>query len=235
LPVETVAVPCPLLEIWICSSKLLRRGQSPARGFHRNCRKVRKDYGERQLIENSPTIEGAHSTNIRDRRGHRDSLHRLPLEPRRAKGFIRRNFHSIHSIEFTAGSQPCVLFCPLRIWRNEGISKMSLESITQQVKAEISKLTQALQLLEGAGARQAKARPHGARPIRMVSAASRHKMAQAQRARWAKVRGRAASTSVGNKPGAAPVKRTMSASARRKIAAAQRARWAKVKAAKKAA
>src|ERR1039457_4242380 len=59
-------------------------------------------------------------------------------------------------------------------------------------------------------------------PTRIVSASSRRKMAQAQRARWAKVR-------KGSQPGtAAPVKRTMSLSARRKIAAAQRARWAKV-------
>jgi len=55
-----------------------------------------------------------------------------------------------------------------------------------------------------------------------MSAATRRKMARAQRARWAKVKGRAA------KP-----KRKMSAAGRRKIAAAQRARWAKVRAGKK--
>jgi hypothetical protein len=65
------------------------------------------------------------------------------------------------------------------------------------------------------------------RPTRIISAASRRKMAQAQRARWAKA-------GSGSQPakamtGAAPAKRTMSASTRRKIAAAQRARWAKVK------
>jgi hypothetical protein len=52
---------------------------------------------------------------------------------------------------------------------------------------------------------------------RKLSAKSRAKIAAAQRARWAKVRG---------KFKVAP-KRTMSASSRRKIAAAQRARWAK--------
>jgi len=65
------------------------------------------------------------------------------------------------------------------------------------------------------------------RPTRIISAASRRKMAEAQRARWAKA-------GSGSQPakamtGAAPAKRTMSASTRRKIAAAQRARWAKVK------
>ena len=55
---------------------------------------------------------------------------------------------------------------------------------------------------------------------RTVSAAGRRKIAAAQRARWAKVRGK------GN---ILTPKRTMSASSRRKIAAAQRARWAKIK------
>jgi hypothetical protein len=69
-------------------------------------------------------------------------------------------------------------------------------------------------------------------PTRIVSAASRRKMARAQKARWAKARN-------GSEPAAAtasaPAKRTMSASARRKIAAAQKARWARVKAAQKKA
>ena len=54
-------------------------------------------------------------------------------------------------------------------------------------------------------------------PVRTISAAGRRRIAAAQRARWAKIRGKAK---------VAP-KRTMSASSRRKIAAAQRARWAK--------
>jgi hypothetical protein len=80
----------------------------------------------------------------------------------------------------------------------------------------------------------------GSAPIkttkRIISAASRRKMAQAQKARWASIRN-------GSKPVAAvtkatvsaPVKRTMSAAARRKIAVAARVRWAKIKAAKKKA
>ena len=65
---------------------------------------------------------------------------------------------------------------------------------------------------------------------RTISAAGRARIAAAQRARWAKVRGNA-----GQKQNVVsmPKKRTMSAAARRKIAAAQRARWAKVKAAQK--
>jgi hypothetical protein len=58
---------------------------------------------------------------------------------------------------------------------------------------------------------------------RHISAAGRKRIAAAQRARWAKVKGEA--------KGATP-KRTMSASSRRKIAAAQRRRWAKFRKAK---
>jgi hypothetical protein len=63
---------------------------------------------------------------------------------------------------------------------------------------------------------------------RSLSAAARRKMAAAQKARWAKVRGESGAS---NKTNASRPKRTLSAAARKKIAAAQRARWAKVKAA----
>jgi hypothetical protein len=73
-------------------------------------------------------------------------------------------------------------------------------------------------------------------PRRIISAASRRKMAAGQRARWAAVRkGPKPTTEVAKTTGSSPVKRTMSASARRKIAAFQRARWAKVKAQQKKA
>jgi hypothetical protein len=64
---------------------------------------------------------------------------------------------------------------------------------------------------------------HAQVTVHTISAAGRKRIAAAQRARWAKVRGKAT---------VAP-KRTMSASSRRKIAAAQRRRWAKVRAKQK--
>lgn len=67
-----------------------------------------------------------------------------------------------------------------------------------------------------------------AKPGRTISAASRRRMARAQRARWAKVR-QHSQPSVGNQTSTPAVKRTMSLAARRKIAAFQRARWAKLK------
>jgi hypothetical protein len=63
------------------------------------------------------------------------------------------------------------------------------------------------------------------RKRRKMSAAGRRKIAAAQKARWAKVKGR--------KSAAKPVKkarRKMSAAGRAKIAAAAKARWAKAKA-----
>jgi hypothetical protein len=113
----------------------------------------------------------------------------------------------------------------------------SLTDALQQLRAErsraqlhVEKLNQAISVIEslnGSGVSHKLGRP-----TRIVSAASRRKMAQAQKARWAQARNgsRTAAASA-----SAPAKRTMSASARRKIAAAQRKRWAKLKAGKKAA
>jgi hypothetical protein len=58
---------------------------------------------------------------------------------------------------------------------------MSLESIAQAIREEISKLTQVLRLLEGRAKKTTRAR-------RKMSAAGRKRIAAAQRARWAKIR-----------------------------------------------
>ena len=92
-------------------------------------------------------------------------------------------------------------------------------SATQLRLEKLNEIISGIESLNGAGTAE-----HTSQPKRIISAASRRKMAQAQRARWAKVNGR------GPKP-----KRTISAAGRRRIAAAQRARWAKVRAGKKAA
>ena len=63
-----------------------------------------------------------------------------------------------------------------------------------------------------------------------ISAAGRARIAEAQRQRWARLKGTTGQTA------SAKPKRTLSAAGRRRIAAAQRLRWAKVKRqAKKAA
>jgi hypothetical protein len=60
------------------------------------------------------------------------------------------------------------------------------------------------------------------RPRRQMSAAARARIAAAQKARWAKVRGEQKAVPIASKTG----QRTMSAAARRKIAASKKAWWA---------
>lgn len=65
-----------------------------------------------------------------------------------------------------------------------------------------------------------------------LSAAARAKIAAAQRARWAKLRGQSGQTA--RKPNVVSMpKKTISTAARKRIAATQKARWAKIKAAQK--
>ena len=99
-----------------------------------------------------------------------------------------------------------------------------LRAERSRAQSELEKLDQAILVIEalnGSGTSRS-----ANQPKRIISAASRRKMAQSQRARWAKVR-------KGPKPAATHVKRTISAAGRRRIAAAQRARWAKLKTEKK--
>ena len=62
---------------------------------------------------------------------------------------------------------------------------MSLESIVQEIKAEIEKLNQVLRLLGGGPKTKVKRAPR-----RKMSAAGRRRISMAQKARWAKVRAR---------------------------------------------
>ena len=106
-----------------------------------------------------------------------------------------------------------------------------LRSERKQAQLQVEKLDQAISVIEslnGSGTSR-----NANQPTRIISAASRRKMAQAQRARWA--RARKESQPAAGPTDSAPVKRTMSAAARRKIAAFQRARWAKIRQQKKAA
>jgi hypothetical protein len=104
----------------------------------------------------------------------------------------------------------------------------SLSQIVGQLKKLEKRLTQELRAVTGALA------AFGARSgiqarRRKLSAAGRARIAEAQRVRWAKLRGGKQNVVT------MPKRRTMSVAARKKIAAAQRARWAKVRAQSKAA
>jgi hypothetical protein len=117
----------------------------------------------------------------------------------------------------------------------------NLTSALQQLRAErrqaqlqVEKLDQAILVIESLNGSGTFGKAN--QPTRIISAASRRKMARAQRARWARARSESQPiVAIAKTTGSAPVKRTMSASARRKIAAFQRARWAKVRQQKKAA
>jgi hypothetical protein len=108
-----------------------------------------------------------------------------------------------------------------------------LRAERREVQLQAEKLDQAISVIESLNGSVAAAKT--SQPTRVISAASRRKMAQAQRARWARAQKGPQPIAIANTTVSAPVKRTMSASARRKIAAAQRARWARVKQQKKAA
>jgi hypothetical protein len=103
-----------------------------------------------------------------------------------------------------------------------------LHAERKQAQARVESIDQAISVIEslnGSGrVRQAN------QPARIISQASRRKMAQAQKARWAKARKESQPVvAIAKNEGAVPAKRTMSAAARRKIAAFQRTRWAKIR------
>ena len=105
-----------------------------------------------------------------------------------------------------------------------------LAGVVQQLRKERDQAASVVKHLDAALAALSGGSDRGRTATRKISAAGRARIAAAQRARWARVRGNG-----GRKQNVVtmPKKKTMSAAARRKIAAAQRARWAKVKAAQK--
>jgi hypothetical protein len=98
----------------------------------------------------------------------------------------------------------------------------------KQAQSHVEKLDQAISVIESLNGSGTLGQT--SQSTRIISAASRRKMALAQRARWAMARTESQPATALKTTGSAPVKRTMSAAARRKIAAFQRARWAKLKA-----
>ena len=100
------------------------------------------------------------------------------------------------------------------------MSLRGMESIVSELRAQRADLVNQIRHVDAALAVLGKLNGTQASqlPVRTMSAAARKRISAAQRARWAKVRGKA---------NVATPKRTMSASSRRKIATAQRRRWAK--------
>ena len=108
-----------------------------------------------------------------------------------------------------------------------------LRAERKQAQARVESIDQAISVIESLNGSGKVSQAN--QPTRIISQASRRKMAQAQRARWARARNGSQPIVVAKTTDPAPSKRSMSAAARRKIAAFQRARWAKVKAQQKKA
>jgi hypothetical protein len=105
-----------------------------------------------------------------------------------------------------------------------------------KAETEIEKLDQIISGIESLNGTGAAVPSKAAQPIRIVSAASRRKIALAQKARWASLRKKSQPIAVVAKTtGSAPAKRKISAAGRKRIAEATRARWAAFRAAKKKA
>ena len=123
----------------------------------------------------------------------------------------------------------------------EGEFMTSLTTALEQLREErrraqqqVEQFDKAIEVIEGiASGNNGHSPSPGRRRKGMMSAAGRRRIAEAQRARWAKLKG-SSSASI-KAPGAGRLLRTMSAAARRKIAAAQRARWARFRQGKKTA
>jgi 3-oxoacyl-ACP reductase-like protein len=112
--------------------------------------------------------------------------------------------------------------CPATIPRMTNLTSVLkyLEQERNRVGAQLERLNHALSVLIGTSNRRAR---------RTISAAGRARIAAAQRARWAKVKGQKVVSILARKG------RTMSPAARKKIGAAQKARWAKWRTAQKKA
>jgi hypothetical protein len=109
-----------------------------------------------------------------------------------------------------------------------------LRAERKQAQTRVENLDQAISVIESLNGLGTFGKAN--QPTRIISAASRRKMAQAQRSRWARARKESQPVvAMAKTTNSAPVKRTMSPAARRKIAAFQRARWAKAKAQQKKA
>lgn len=109
----------------------------------------------------------------------------------------------------------------------------TLDNVLRQLREErdrarsvVDRFEKAISAIEGLG-RSDGPRANGSRTKKTMSAAARRRIAQSQRARWAKLRSNTKPSATAK---ASPTKRTLSPEGRKRIAAAARARWARVKA-----
>src|SRR6202140_4281379 len=107
--------------------------------------------------------------------------------------------------------------------------KTLMQAVVSQLQKERTRLEDELHRVTAALTAFGKVYLRGSRPTRKtrtISAAGRKRIAAAQRARWARIKGQKV-VSISSRKG-------MSPAARRRIVAAQKARWAKWRAQKEA-
>ena len=109
----------------------------------------------------------------------------------------------------------------------------NLNAVIKQLRAEhhraqleVARLDEAISAVESVARRTTSVVARGGR--RSLSPAARRRIAQAQKARWARVRAKKSAGKTSSKRG-----RKLSPAARRRIAAAQKARWARFRAQQK--
>src|SRR5260370_21998548 len=107
---------------------------------------------------------------------------------------------------------------------------MTIQTVLAELRGERDRISSAIAALESLDGTR---RTGESAPVkRKVSAVSRRRMAQAQRARWAKVKGQAKSATRLRLAETGKKRSRISPAGLARIRAAARARWAKVRAAK---
>ena len=112
---------------------------------------------------------------------------------------------------------------------------MDIQGIVTQLRQEVSRIEQAIAALAGLSSQPARrGRPPkvtarvevGGRKRRTMSASARAKIAAAQRAGWAKQKGKAATKKAEPQGKKTAGRKPMSAAMRKKLSAMMKARWA---------
>jgi hypothetical protein len=111
---------------------------------------------------------------------------------------------------------------------------MDIQSIVAQLRQEANRIEQAIAALAGLGSQPrrgrppnvSQAKPAGGRKRRTMSASARAKISAAQRARWAKQKGKSVATKAQFHRKKTARRKPMSAAMRKKLSAMMKARWA---------
>jgi hypothetical protein len=113
---------------------------------------------------------------------------------------------------------------------------MDIQSVVVQLRQEASRIENAIAALVGLDSRPARrgrlpkvghAKLASGRKRRTMSASAQAKIAAAQRARWAKQKGKAAPRAATTAPKKRTGRKSMSAAAKKRLSDLMKARWAK--------